>query len=51
MVRGTTKAALALATAGTVTALVGMAAGPALAKTYPPPSIHLLCTVAPVNSA
>ena len=28
-----------------------VAAGPALAKTYPPPSIHLLCTAAPTNGA
>jgi len=29
-----------------VAALAGVAAGPALAKPYPPPSIHLLCTAA-----
>ena len=32
-------------------ALAGVAAGPAAAKPYPPPSIHLLCTAAPTNGA
>ena len=45
--RRTTKAALTLAaTVSTVAALAGVAAGPASAKPYPPPSIHLLCTAA-----
>ena len=45
--RRTTKAALTLGTmVSMVAALAGVAAGPALAKTYPPPSIHLLCTAA-----
>jgi hypothetical protein len=45
--RRTTKAALTLAAmVSTVTALAGVAAGPASAKPYPPPSIHLLCTAA-----
>ena len=34
-----------------VAALAGVAAGPALAKTYPPPSIHLPCTAAANNGA
>jgi large repetitive protein len=51
-VRRITKTALTLAaTACTVAALAGVAAGPAAAKTYPPPSVHLQCTVAPVNGA
>jgi large repetitive protein len=46
-VRGTTKAALSLAATVTmVAAFAGVAAGPASAKPYPPPSIHLLCTAA-----
>jgi len=46
-VRQTTKAALTLAaTVTTAAALAGVAAGPAAAKPYPPPSIHLLCTAA-----
>jgi hypothetical protein len=49
--RQTTKAALTLAAAvTTVAALAGVAAGPALAN-YPPPSVHLQCTAAPVNGA
>ena len=45
--RRTTKVALTLgAMVSMVAALAGMAAGPALAKPYPPPSIHLLCTAA-----
>ena len=28
-----------------------VAAGPASAKPYPPPSIHLICTAAPTNGA
>ena len=51
-VRKTTKAALTFAAAVTMTvALAGVAAGPASAKPYPPPSIHLLCTASPVNGA
>ena len=46
--RPATKAALALAM---TTALGVAAAGPASAKTYPPPSIHLLCTAAPTNGS
>src|SRR6516162_7225789 len=50
MVRRTTKAALTLAAAvSTAVALAGVAAGPAAAKPYPPPSVHLLCTAAPTN--
>ena len=42
-----TKAALTLAsTVSTVAALAVATAGPASAKPYPPPSIHLLCTAA-----
>jgi large repetitive protein len=49
-VRRTTKAALTLAaTISTVTALAGLAAGPASATTYPPPSVHLQCTAAPTS--
>ncbi|HEY1321604.1 MAG TPA: hypothetical protein VGF32_15210, partial [Streptosporangiaceae bacterium] len=45
--RRTTKAALALAaTISTVAALAAAPAGPASATTYPPPSIHLLCSAA-----
>ena len=45
--RRTTKAALTLgAMVSMVAALAGVAAGPASAKPYPPPSIHLLCTAA-----
>ena len=48
--RKTTKAALTLtAAASMAAALAGVAAGPASAKTYPPPSVHLLCTAAPTN--
>jgi large repetitive protein len=44
-VRAVTKAALTLASVVTmVGALAGLAAGPALAKPYPPPKIHLLCS-------
>jgi hypothetical protein len=51
-VRRITKAALTLAAAAsTATALAAVAAGPAAAKTYPPPAIHLQCTAAPVNGA
>src|SRR6516162_192687 len=50
MVRRTTKAALTLTAAiGMAAALAGVAAGPAAAKPYPPPSVHLLCTAAPTN--
>ena len=31
--------------------LAGVVAGPASAKTYPPPAIHLLCTAAPTDGA
>ncbi len=45
--RRTTKAALTLtAIVTTVAALAVASAGPASAKLYPPPSIHLLCTAA-----
>ena len=48
--RRTTKAALALAaTMSTAVALAGAVAGPAWAKPYPPPSIHLLCSAAPTD--
>ena len=50
--RHTTKAVLTLAAAVSLAAaLAGVAAGPAAAKPYPPPSIHLLCTAAPTNGA
>ena len=50
MVRRTTKAALTLTAAiGMAAALAGVAAGPAAAKPYPPPSVHLICTAAPTN--
>src|SRR6516164_5164666 len=50
MVRRTTKAALTLSAAVSMaTVLAGVAAGPAAAKPYPPPSVHLLCTAAPTN--
>jgi len=45
--RRTTKAALALAaTISTVAALAAATAGSAAAATYPPPSIHLVCSAA-----
>ena len=45
--RRTTKAALTLAaTVSTVAAMAAATAGPASATTYPPPSIHLLCSAA-----
>ena len=48
--RRITKAALTLAATMTmVAALAEVAAGPALAKPYPPPSIRLLCTAAANN--
>ena len=48
--RQTTKATLTLAAAVSMAAaLAGVAAGPAAANTYPPPSVHLLCTAAPTN--
>jgi large repetitive protein len=48
--RRTTKAAFTLAATVTiVAALAGVAASPASAKPYPPPSIHLLCSAAPTN--
>jgi large repetitive protein len=44
-VRSAARVALTLAASvSTVAALAGVAAGPALAKTYPPPKIHLLCS-------
>ena len=49
--RHTTKAVLTLAAAVSMAALAGVAAGPASAKPYPPPSIHLLCTAAPTSGA
>jgi large repetitive protein len=51
-VRRTTKAAFTLAAATSLAAaLAVVAAGPASAKPYPPPSIHLLCTAAPTSGA
>jgi large repetitive protein len=51
-VRRRTKGALSLAATVTMAAaFAGLAAGPAWAKPYPPPSIHLLCTAAPTNGA
>jgi hypothetical protein len=51
-VRRFTKAAFTLAAAVSMAAaLAGVAAGPAAAKPYPPPSIHLLCTAAPTSGA
>jgi large repetitive protein len=51
-VRRITKAVLAPAAAVSLAAaLAGLAAGPAAAKPYPPPSIHLLCTAAPTSGA
>jgi hypothetical protein len=50
MVRRTTKAALTLTAAiSMAAALAGVAAGPAAAKPYPPPSVHLQCTAAPTS--
>ena len=50
MVRPITKAAITLAAAvTTAAALAGVAAGPASAKTYPPPRLTLLCTAAANN--
>jgi len=44
-VRRATRAALSLAATVTMAAaFAGLAAGPASAKTYPPPKIHLLCS-------
>src|ERR1700683_5292245 len=51
-VRRITKAVLTSAAAVSLAAAVaGVTAGPAAAKPYPPPSIHLLCTAAPTNGA
>ena len=48
--RQTTRAAVTLAAAvSMVAALAVVAAGPASATTYPPPSVHLLCTQAPTS--
>ena len=48
--RRTTRAALTLAAMMSMAvALVGVAAGSASAKPYPPPSIHLLCSAAPTD--
>jgi hypothetical protein len=48
--RQTAKAALTLAaTISMAAALAGVAAGPAAARPYPPPSVHLLCTAAPTS--
>jgi hypothetical protein len=48
--RQAAKAALTLAATVTVAAaLAGVTASPALAKPYPPPSIHLLCSAAPTS--
>ena len=49
--RRITKPALTLAAAVSTAAALAMAAGPASATTYPPPSVHLQCTAAPVNGA
>ncbi len=51
--RQTAKATLTLTAAVSMaTALAGVvAAGPASATPYPPPSIHLLCSAAPTNGA
>ena len=49
--RLTTRAALTLAATVSTAAALAMAAGPASATTYPPPSVHLQCTAAPVNGA
>ena len=49
--RHTTKAVLTLAAAVSLAALAGVAVGPASAKPYPPPSIHLLCAAAPTSGA
>ena len=49
MMRQTTKAAFTLASMVTMVAALAVAAGPASAKPYPPPSIHLLCSAAPTN--
>jgi large repetitive protein len=46
MMRQTTKAAFTLASVVTMVAALAVAAGPASAKPYPPPSIHLLCSAA-----
>ena len=46
MMRHTTKAAFTLASMVTMVAALAVAAGPASAKPYPPPSIHLLCSAA-----
>jgi hypothetical protein len=43
------KAALTLACTMTMVAAATALAGPASAKPYPPPSIHLLCSAAPTN--
>jgi large repetitive protein len=48
-VRRITKAALTLACMATMVAASAAAAGPALAKPYPPPSLRLLCTAAVNN--
>ncbi len=47
MIRQTTRAALAVvATVATASAVAFATVGPAAAKPYPPPSIHLVCTAA-----
>lgn len=46
MRRRMTRALMLAATVSTVAAVAAATAGPAAAKTYPPPSIHLLCTAA-----
>lgn len=45
------KAALTLAATMTMVTALAVLAGPASAKTYPPPSIHLSCTAAPTSGA
>ena len=46
MMRRTMKAAFTLVSMVTMVAALAVAAGPASAKPYPPPSIHLLCSAA-----
>ena len=49
--RRTATTAVTLAVMLSTVAAALAAAGPASAKPYPPPSIHLLCTAAPTNGA
>jgi large repetitive protein len=50
-VRHTTKAAFTLASMVTMVTGLAVAAGPASAKPYPPPSIHMLCSAAANDGA